>query len=77
MEPDDLPCSRNARPPKALARVIGTSRRASGWAGKKVARSRRSISPIPEERTSKLGGSIVEPCSQGSRARLSAPRTGG
>ena len=29
----DLPCSRNARLPKALARGNGTSRRASGWAG--------------------------------------------
>ena len=37
MEPDDLLCSRNARPPKALARAIDTSRRASGWAGEKVA----------------------------------------
>jgi hypothetical protein len=39
--------SRNARPPKALARANGTSRRASGWAGEKVARSGRSISPHP------------------------------
>jgi len=92
MEPDDLLCSRNARPQKdgeerprallarrtrtmklcssdarsegqsgdslgreglmvqrrkqeALARANGTSRRASGWAGEKVARSGRSISP--------------------------------
>ena len=34
MEPDDLLCSRNARPPKALARATGTSRRASGWVEK-------------------------------------------
>ena len=33
--------------------------------------------PIPEEVTSELGGSIIEPCSQGSWARLGAPRTGG
>ncbi len=45
MEADDLLCSRNARPEKALARANGTSRRASGWAGEKVARSGRSISP--------------------------------
>jgi hypothetical protein len=36
MEPDDLLCSRNARPRKTLARVDGTSRRASGRAGEKV-----------------------------------------
>jgi hypothetical protein len=95
MEPDDLLCSRKARPEKgaigshqtillarrtrtmkrcssdarsegrsgdslgqegvmvqrgkqeALARANGTSRRASGWAGEKVARSGRSISPHP------------------------------
>jgi len=32
---------------KALARANGTSRRAIGWAGEKVARSGRSISPYP------------------------------
>jgi hypothetical protein len=32
MEADDLLGSRNARPPKALAKANGTSRRASGWA---------------------------------------------
>ena len=59
MEPDDLLCSRNARPQKdggehreienwkALARANATSRRAIGWAGEKVARSGRSISPHP------------------------------
>jgi hypothetical protein len=47
MEPEDLLCSRNARPPTALARANGTSRRASGWAGEKAARSGRSISPHP------------------------------
>src|SRR5438132_14184232 len=31
----------------ALARANGTSRRASGWAGEKAARSGRSISPHP------------------------------
>jgi hypothetical protein len=47
MEADDLLCSRNARSRKALARAIGASRRTSGWAGEKVARSRRSIRPYP------------------------------
>jgi len=47
MEADDLLCSRNARPRKALAWANGTSRRASGWAGEKDARSGRSISPQP------------------------------
>ena len=32
--------------------------------------------PIPEEITSKFGGSIIETCPQGSRARLGAPRVG-
>ena len=53
MEPDDLLCSRNARPQKdgeALARANGTSRRASGWAGEKVVRSGRSISPHPRRK---------------------------
>jgi hypothetical protein len=90
MEPDDLLCSRNARPQKdgeraarcppcsqnahgetvlvrcaqlratlatpltrdeedwkAFTWAAGTSRRASGWAGEKVARNGRSISPHP------------------------------
>ena len=47
MEPDDLLCSRNARPQKALARATGTSRRARGWEGEKTARRKRSISPHP------------------------------
>ena len=47
MEPDDLLCSRNARPRKTLAWANGTSRRASGWAGEKVARSGRPIRPHP------------------------------
>ena len=47
MEPDDLLCSRNARSREALARANGTSWRASGWEGEKVARSGRSISPHP------------------------------
>jgi len=37
--------SLNARPLKALARANGTSRRASGWAGEKVARSGKLIGP--------------------------------
>ena len=45
MEPDDFLCSRNARPPKALARASGTSWRASGWAGEKAVHSRKSFSP--------------------------------
>ena len=43
---------------KALAWVNGTSRRASGWGGEKVARSRRSIRPLPEERVSELGKTV-------------------
>ena len=54
MEPDDLLCSRNARSGTPLARANGASRRASGWAGEKVARSGRSIRPYPWERTSEL-----------------------
>ena len=37
--PDYSPCSRNARLRTPLARAKGTSRRASGWAGGKIARS--------------------------------------
>ena len=44
---DGFLCWRNARLQKVLARADGTSRRASGWAGEKVARSGRSISPNP------------------------------
>jgi hypothetical protein len=44
-QPVSLLCSRNARPKKALARANGTSRRASGWAGEKDARSRRPNRP--------------------------------
>ena len=43
---------------EALARANGTFRRASGWAGEKVARSGRSISPIPEKKMSNLEGSV-------------------
>ena len=56
MEADDLLCSRNARPEKALAWANGTSRRASGWAGGKAARMEDQSAPIPGERTSELGG---------------------
>ena len=55
MEPDDLLCSRNARPQKTLAWASGTSRRASGWAGEKVARREDQSAPVPEEITGKLG----------------------
>jgi hypothetical protein len=41
------PFTRDEESWKALARANGTSRRASGWAGAKVARSGRSISPHP------------------------------
>jgi hypothetical protein len=40
---------------KALARAKGTSRRASGWAGEKAARSGDQSAPIPEEITSERG----------------------
>jgi hypothetical protein len=56
MEADDLLCSRNARPEKALARANGTSRRASGWAGERKLRAVEDQSaPIPGEGTSKPG----------------------
>ena len=42
---------RNARSQTPLARANGTSRRASGWAGEKVARKVRSISPHPRRET--------------------------
>jgi hypothetical protein len=47
MEADDLLCSRNARSRTPLARANGTSRRTSGWAGEKVERSGKPISPHP------------------------------
>ena len=77
MEPDDLLCSRNARPEKALARANGTSLRASGWAGEKAARSGSSISPHPLKRErASLEGSIrsmvVVRCAQ-SRAASATP----
>ena len=49
MEPDDLLCSRNARSRNALARANGTSRRASGWAGEKVARSGDCAGPLAKK----------------------------
>jgi len=61
MGPDDLLCSRNARSRKDLARVNGTSRRASGWAGEKAARSGRSISPHPLEEEVSEHGRINKP----------------
>jgi len=42
----------------ALAWANGTSRRASGWAGEKAARSGRSIRPHPLREMSELGGII-------------------
>ena len=39
------PLERDEEDRKALARAHGTSWRASGWAGERVARSGRSISP--------------------------------
>jgi hypothetical protein len=57
MEPDDLLCSRNARPQKALARVNGTSRRVSGlWRVRKSRAVEDQSAPIPEERKSELEG---------------------
>jgi hypothetical protein len=47
-------CSRNAQPEKALALANGTSRRASGWAGEKVARSGGSARPPPKKEKNKL-----------------------
>ena len=68
MEADDLLCSRNVRSRKARAWDCGTSQRASGWTGEKVARSGRPISPLPGEVTSELGGVyICERCSFGAR----------
>ena len=52
------PSKRGIRNWKALARVTGTSRRASGWAGENVVRSGRSISPIPRDITSLEGTRI-------------------
>jgi hypothetical protein len=51
MEPDDLLCSRNTRSRTPLARANGTSRRASGWEGEKVARSGGLIRAILEQYT--------------------------
>ena len=59
MEPDDLPCSRNARSQKALAQANGTSRRASGWAGEKSRAVEDHSAPIPEDIASELGGNII------------------
>jgi hypothetical protein len=86
MEADDLLCSRNARPMKALVEraqwkisqppslkreraslegSIGSkvlawdksaSRRARGWAGEKVARSKGQLRPLPLERCRKENG---------------------
>ncbi len=56
MEPDDLLCSRNARPQKALARVNGTSRRVIGlWRVRKSRAVEDQSAPIPKEISSKLG----------------------
>jgi hypothetical protein len=54
-EPDDLLCSCTRgfqRPSHGLMARLGVP---LGGLGEKVARSRRSISPIPDETTSKLG----------------------
>ena len=56
MEPDDLLCSRNARPPKALARANGTSRVPVGGRVKKLRAVEDQSAPIPEERKSELEG---------------------
>ncbi len=59
-----------------LAWAKRTSWRAQGWAGEKV-RSRRSISPRPEETTSKLGWIIYRAVLPGKSARLGAARVEG
>ena len=52
------------RKQEALARAKGTSRRASGWAGEKAARSGGLIRVIPGQRTraSLEGSSLVTRC---------------
>jgi hypothetical protein len=54
METDDLLCSRNARPQKALARANGTARRASGWVRRTRAR-KDSLSSLTVELDGKKG----------------------
>ena len=51
----DSLCSRNARSQTPLARANGTSRRVSGWAGEKVART-VGTSPGRRINTGKKGG---------------------
>ena len=60
MEPDDLLCSRNARPPKALARAHGTSRRAVEGGLRKL----RAVGghPTRSQGNKKM---YVAPCAQG------------
>jgi hypothetical protein len=90
MEPDDLLCSRNARPPKALvgraqwkinqppslererASLDGSirsmvlawdksvSRRARGWAGEKVARSKGQPRPLPLREVERIAGAMLD-----------------
>src|SRR5574342_344166 len=49
-------CPRNAHDRNVLARVNGTSRRASGWAGEKVPRNRGSTRLAPRDGKSSLEG---------------------
>lgn len=58
MEPDNLPCWRNARPEKTLAWANGTSRRAIG-VGEKVSALEGQSAPIPRERRASLEGAYI------------------
>jgi hypothetical protein len=70
-----------ARPGKSIAKQsegrVGEKYLPVGGRLKTLRAVEDHSAPIPEEVTSKLGGSIIELCSQGSRARLGAPRAGG
>ena len=63
MEPDDLLCSRNARSKEPLARGNGMSgksiaKQSEGGRVRKLRAVEDQSAPIPEERTSELGGII-------------------
>jgi len=60
MEPDDLLCSRNARPQKALARAKARLGVSVGGRARKPRAVEDHSAPIPEERTCKLGGIIID-----------------
>jgi len=48
MEPDDFLCSQNAHDKNVLAREKSASRRALGWVGENVARSKGQPWPLPK-----------------------------